>query len=242
MEISIVMVTWNRQEITEEAIRAIAKNTITPSRLIVIDNDSDNPMKVRLRELQEQGFIHRLVELHENKGLEPAKNIGMQYVESDLFISTDNDCLPMKVDKDGDWLSKLVNLMSQYPEYGAISCRTQVMVGSGNIYDGHEDEDVVEFPWPGGSLRIMRTNLINEIGGWRNEVPSRGQEERYIGEKIREFGYTTGFATKVKCYHMFGKDGNWGYGHVQPSEHGHSPVSHPAIQNGDDDEEIKEYI
>jgi hypothetical protein len=76
-----------------------------------------------------------LIELDENIGLEPAKNIGLQNVESDLFVSTDNDCIPMPPDKEGDWLSKLVKLMDDNPEFAAISCRTQVMIGSGNIFD-----------------------------------------------------------------------------------------------------------
>jgi hypothetical protein len=40
---------------------------------------------------------------------------------------------------------------------------------------------------------------------------------------------------------MFG-DGNWGYGDLTPEEHGHNPVCHPAIQNGDDENEIKKYL
>jgi GT2 family glycosyltransferase len=240
--IDIVMVTWNRPEITERSIRAIAKNTTTPSRLIVVDNGSSNPMRVRLRELQEQGFIHQLVELEENVGLEPAKNHGMQFVESELFVSTDNDILPMEPDTLGDWLSKLVTLMEQNPGYGAIASRTQVMIGTGNIFFGHEDDGIIEFPHPGGSLRIMRTDAVRRVGGWRQDVTSRGAEERYICGKLREVGYLTGFAVKVKCYHMFGADANWGYGDVHPTDHGHNPIWHPAIVNGDNEERITEWL
>src|SRR3972149_925409 len=200
----IVMVTWLRKEITARAIKTLAKNTITPSRLIVVDNGSGYEMQEMLRELKEEGFINELVSLADNIGLEPAKNIGLQYVTSPLFVSTDNDILPEKPDGDEDWLSKLIDLIKRHSDYAAIAARTQVMIGTGNIFDGHEDEDIVEFSHPGGSLRIMRTDIVRKIGGWRDDVLSRGQEEMYICNEIRQHGYRTGFAVKVKCYHQFG--------------------------------------
>jgi hypothetical protein len=147
----------------------------------------------------------------------------------------------MKPDKDGDWLSKLNKLIFENPDFGAISSRTQVMIGTGNIFDGHEDEDIVEFPWPGGSLRLMNTQAVRDAGGWRDDAPSRGSEERHIGQGLHLLEYKTGFAVKVKCYHLFGS-GNWGYGEMLPEEHGHNPVCHPLIQNGDDQNDIKEYV
>jgi GT2 family glycosyltransferase len=145
----------------------------------------------------------------------------------------------MKPNENGDWLSQLVELMDNNPDYGAISCRTQVMIGTGNIFEGHEEEDLLEFPHPGGSLRIMRTDLVKKIGGWRKDVGGRGSEEKYICGKIHEAGFKTGFAVKVKCYHLFG-DSNWGYEDMKPEEHGHTPIYHPAL-NGDDQEELKNY-
>jgi len=240
-KIDIVMVCWGRMAMTELAIMTISQHTMTPYRLIVIDNYSSEEMRDMLRNLEDNGVIDVLVLLDTNIGLEPAKNIGLSHVKSELFISTDNDCLPMKDNDDGDWLQKLVTLMDNNEEYAAIASRTQVMIGTGNIFDEHENEDIVDFPWPGGSLRIMRTAAVIEAGGWRDDVVSRGSEERYICGLLHELGYKTGFSTKVRCYHMFG-DGNWGYGDMSPEEHGHNPVCHPLIQNGDDVEDVKEYI
>jgi len=68
----------------------------------------------------------------------------------------------------------------------------------------------------------------------------RGSEEKYIGEKIRAAGYKTGFATNIRCYHLFGDDGNWGYGDLKPEEHGHTPIWHPALK-GDRKEVLSDY-
>ena len=228
--VDIVMVAWKREDFTIRSQETIMHNTLYPFSLTTIYNESLGDEVKR---------SHNLVSLDDNIGLEPAKNIGMSFVKSKYFISTDNDCLPMKPNEKGDWLTQLVELMDSHPEYGAISCRTQVMIGTGNIFEGHEDEDIVEFPHPGGSLRIMRTDLVKKIGGWRNDMKGRGSEEKYISEKIHQAGFKTGFAVKVKCYHLFG-DGNWGYGEMKAEEHGHTPIWHPAL-NGDDKVELLNY-
>ena len=231
--VDIVMVSWKREDFTKRVLEAIKNNTIHPFRLTLVNNESTGWMSP---------IITNSVNLKENWGLEPAKNIGMSFVKSKYFISTDNDCLPMKPNEKGDWLSQLVELMDKNPEYGAISCRTQVMIGTGNIFEGHEDEDLLEFPHPGGSLRIMRTDLVKKIGGWRNDVGGRGTEEKYISGKIHEAGFRTGFAVKVKCYHLFGEGNHdWGYTGMKPEEHYHNDVSHPVLDNPDNAEELKEY-
>ena len=234
--LDIVMTTWHRPEMTARMITELEDKTDVPYRLTVVDNDSPDEMQQGLLNFKMEGLIHNLILLSENIGLEPAKNIGLGFVKSPWFVSTDNDCLPSQC-----WLGKLVQLTCDNPDYVAISCRTQVMIGTGNIFEGHEDEEILEFPHPGGSLRIMNTQAVLDVGGWRNDVNSRGQEEKYICGKLREKGFKTGFAVKIKTYHMFG-DGNWGYDdNWKPEDHGHTPIWHPAL-NGDNEERIKEWL
>jgi glycosyltransferase involved in cell wall biosynthesis len=240
--IDIVLSVWNRPAMTERVIRDLAVQTTTPSRLIVVDDGSEKETYNMLQKFKRDGIIDTLIRHKKNIGLEASKNDGMQAVQSELFVSTDNDCLPEYYTEEGDWLSKLVKLMDERPDFGAIACRTQVMIGTGNIYDGFEEQPVVDFPWPGGSLRIMRSQLVRDLGGWRDWEPSRGSEEKHICQKIREAGYRTGFAVKVRTYHMFGEDGNWGYGGLEPELHGHTPVCHPAIQNGDNEDDIGRWL
>jgi glycosyltransferase involved in cell wall biosynthesis len=228
---------------SERTIKHLALVTSTPSRLIVVDDGSDRETNTMLQRLKREGFIDTLIRNKYNIGLEPSKNLGLQAVKSDYFISTDNDCLPEYPRKD-DWLAKLIHLMDMNPGYGAIACRTQVMIGTGNIFEQADEtgEPLVDFPHPGGSVRIMQRKLITRIGGWRDWVESRGSEEKHIGGKLREIGFRSAFATHVRCYHMFGDDANWGYGTLEPEKHGHTPIWHPAIQNGDDEGDIERWL
>jgi len=235
--LDIIMVAWKRPDFTSRSLKAILENTKYPFRLHLIINEA--PVINGMLIVGMDDVYESVTMLKDNIGLEPAKNLGLFFAKSKYFISTDNDILPMKPNEKGDWLTQLVDLAEQNPDYGAISCRTQVMIGTGNIFSGKEEQDIVEFPHPGGSLRIMRTDLVKKLGGWRNDMKGRGSEEKYIGEKIREAGYKTGFATKVKCYHLFGEK-NWGYGDMPIEEHGHTKIWHPAL-DGDSPEKLKEY-
>lgn len=246
-KIPIHFVCWERPEITELAIRTIARNTNSGNyRLVVLDNGSSREQQEMLTQLHENGLIDELHLLPENIGLEPARNRLLELAPEQYYlICADNDCLPPPIDKDGrDWIDKLFDLMAENPEYGAISCRTQVMIGTGNIFEGKEDEAVVEFPHPGGSLRIMRTDLVKRAGGWR-DVGGRGAEERHICGKLHDLGYKTGFAVKVTTLHLFGikdKTDRWGYSpEMKPEDSGHSDIWHPSLEQGDRREDVSWY-
>lgn len=214
--INIVLTTWLRESITMTMLEALEKNTQTPYKLIIIDGGSE---KFYQEYFMKKADVY--VKLDKNHGLEYAKNIGMQFVDSDLFISTDNDILPYKYDP--DWLSQLVDLMNRYPEYGAIALRPQILVGTGNIFADKTDE-VIEFSHVPGYLRIMRTDIVKKLGAWNDKRPLRGHEEYWISERMRDMGIKVGWANNIKCWHYFGRE-NWGYGDLPVSEHGHTPVS-----------------
>ncbi len=245
-KVDIHFVSWQRPEITELAIRTIARNTKSGNyRLTVLDNNSDQKQKDMLYGLYEEGLIDELILNPFNIGLEPARTMLLEKAtHGEYFICADNDCLPQPIYEGKDWIEKLLELMQKYENYAAISCRTQVMIGSGNIFED-ETTDVTEFPHPGGSLRIMRTDLVKLVGGWRTDVRGRGTEERYICGELRKIGFKTGFATHVRTLHLFGlKDetDRWGYDKDwMPDKTGHSDISHPALEQGDIFEEVEQY-
>ncbi len=243
MKVDIHFVSWQRPKITELAIRTIARNTKPGNyRLVVFDNNSDAEQRQMLFNLHENGLIDELILHAQNAGLEFARDYMLNYcTRGDYFICADNDCLPEPIETE-DWVERLVDLMTRYEDYAAISCRTQVMIGSGNIFED-ESKEITDFPHPGGSLRIMRTRAVKAVGGWEGK-PGRGAEERWICGQLREFGWKTAFATNIKTLHLFGlKDTDrWGYDKEwKPEKTGHSDISHPALDQGDDLVEIEKY-
>lgn len=246
------LVSWNRPKMTELVIRTIHKNTNPDNfRLVVLDNHSDPETQALLDRLHNAGMIDELHIFNNNMGLEKARDFALHYcAKSDYFVCVDNDCLPPPHKVDGsDWLDELKKLMVDNPEYGAMSLRTQVMIGTGNIFEEADELgwDLVDFPHPGGSFRIMSTDLIKQLGGWDRGAEGRGQEERYIGEKINDAGFKTAFTAKLQTLHLFGtrsghETDRWGYHKdMLPEQTGHSDIAHPALTNGDDYNEVLKY-
>lgn len=246
--IDIHLVSWQRPKITELTIRTIARNTKPENyRLVVLDNGSSLEQQNMLRNLQDNGIIDELILWDKNYGLESARQYLLQGSHTPFIICADNDCLPPPITEETDWVERLLGLMEKYEDFAAISCRTQVMIGTGNIFEEADEsgDDIVEFPHPGGSLRVMRTQVVKDVGGWDRQSDGRGAEERFIGGKLHEAGWRTAFAVKIRTLHLFGlKDisDRWGYDkELKPEDTGHSDISHPALTNGDDPEEVSIY-
>lgn len=237
------LVSWNRPKMTELVIKTIHRNTDRNDfRLVVLDNGSSGDTPDMLQQLQDNGLIDELFLLKTNLGLEAARNFLLKNATTtDYFVDIDNDCLPPE-----GWLPKQLDLIKKYEGYAAISQRTQVMIGTGNIFEETDVSKIplTDFPHPGGSFRLMDTKAVVEVGGWDREAPGRGAEERYICGKLREAGYKTAFATFIQCLHLFGLQDTdrWGYDKDwEPADTGHSDIWHPVLANGDDVEEIKKY-
>lgn len=205
--IDILMTTYYRLDFTKKVIEAIISRTDPFFRLIVVDNGSQDGTREYLQEMEKKypAYFKRVILLPENVGLQKAKNIGMEYVTTELFVNTDNDCIPPKLAP--CWLKQQIELMERNPQFAAISLRPQTLVGVGPIF--RDAKEVVENNVAGGSLRLMRTAAVKEVGGWLDDFENR-QEEWNICTKLRKAGYKVGYAKELFCYHMFGP-GNWGY-------------------------------
>lgn len=216
--IDIVMTTWKRETMTLLALQVLIDNTDFPCRLIIVDNGSDPYAQAIYSKVADVYHV-----FDRNMGLEYAKNYAMQFVNSKYFISTDNDILvPKRVDS--DWLTRLYFLMINNQEYGAIALRPQVLVGTGDIF-GDNPPEILEFSHVPGYMRIMDTELVRDLGAWNAKRPLRGHEEYWISEKMRDAGKKVGWASNIKCYHLFGE--NWGYTGMTAEETGHNPVQLP---------------
>ena len=226
--ISIVVTSYYREELTEKCLLSIKENTTYPHSVTVIDNGSDMETQDTLWDLKEMGLIDTLILLPENKGLEPAKNLALNFVESELYVDTDNDVVAHKYE-DKCWLTRLVELMDKYPDYVAISSTPQIFIGAIKSEMFKDAGEVVGRDFVGGSLRIMRTAEVKAVGGWRSSpkdmVEANRGEEHYICGKLRQAGWKVGYARDVECKHLFGSnpDEPWGYPKGVP--HYHRPIS-----------------
>lgn len=219
--VDIVITSYERLAFTFEMLQMIKQHTDYLHRVIVVDNGSKD--QAALTAWKNNGLIDVLLLLDKNYGLEPAKNYGLSLVRSPLYIDSDNDCLPSPRLGGVDWLTRLVTLMYEHPDYAAIACPPQVFIGANKSELFNHSGDIKEWDKAGGSLRLMRTDVVREVGAWRTNpadmVEANRSEEWYISAKIRALGYKVGYAKNIECFHMFGDDSEWGYGPDTPHYH-----------------------
>ena len=122
--ISILMVTYERDYLLKRAINALYERTRYPYRLFVVDNNSKtDETKNTLKYFKKIGKVFEHIFLDENVGLPAALNAGFSHMQSEYFITTQDDLIPP--DLQPCWLERLVHLIEKYPEYGAICMRIQ---------------------------------------------------------------------------------------------------------------------
>lgn len=247
--VDIFITCFLRQAYTEKTINYLYERTKYPFRLFVIDNGGNDEV---LTEAVKQNKVFLWVKNSSNIGIHAAWNMALSMAESEYFITSDNDIyvpdlrntneewnidlntIEYKEEVNNfDWLSRMVKLMDQRPDYGAISLHPHIFIGAAGI-DPQDPEDVKERNMCGAVMRIMRTEVARKAGGWLHVIrTSRNHEERTICSQLQAAGYKVGIASRIRAYHPFGKDtgGNWGYPpEVTPEMQGHNPGLKDYVQ------------
>lgn len=229
--IDICLLSCNRRRIAETVIREIKRRTTTPHRLLVLDDGSRDGTAETLAELEEEGLIDGLLLSPGNLGVHAGHNRLLECVTSPLYVSTDCDLVPHAPAHGADWLARLLRLMERRPEYGALACLPHALVGDSLARWRSGSSPVVERPWCGAALRLMRAEAVRAVGGWRTGAPpGRNDEERWVCGGLRRAGWLTGYARNVRCIHLWGEptlgEDEWGY--PPGFEHGHRPVCPPV--------------
>ena len=204
------MTRFNRAEITLKSIEYLIERTRYPYRLFLIDNGSDLEL--------DHGYFLEEIKFKDNYGIHAAWNTALALAESEYFITADNDLYVP--DLEPCWLTQMVKLMDNNKDYAAIAAQPHEYLGASTPTDCHSG--VCKVSHCGAVVRLMRTDAVRKTGGWDHRLDAkRNHEEKTICGKLRTNGWEVGYAEKIKCYHDFGDDDNWGYKEIHPHKHGH---------------------
>lgn len=210
--IDIIIATYNRRKLLQQTIEGIEQRTKASFRLIVVDNCSDADDTVRyLQQIKKEGRLKVLILNDKNIGAAGAFNKGFAYVESDLFITTDDDIVPPELEP--CWLEQLVELFNKnYPEYGAISLRHARTIGVSfnrstilHFPDNELGEAKASCPW----LRIQKRSDVEKLPklfGSRMKYNST-----YFRRVMERQGFRCGYTKDIWANHIGYAASNKGY-------------------------------
>jgi len=203
--ISIVIPTWNQNEMTVECITAIRENT-QDCEIIVVDNGSNPPF-----EKPYTGFIDTTVIRNDkNMGFPIAINQGVRAAKRDVVILLNNDVVVTP-----GWADKLMEALHEFsivgPTTNICSGIQRNAVGSYNNKDelnaaaeewaenfgGH----ILEVRWIIGFCMAIRRSVFDDIGYMDEAMwPCCGEEVDFC-LRAREAGHRIGVVFGCYVHH-----------------------------------------
>ncbi len=151
--VSVVVPTFNRRQILERCVEALAAQTYSNYEVIIVDDGStdDTPRFLEQFAASHPELDFRYSRNEPNLGANPSRNLGIRKATGEFIALQDNDCIA-----DPDWIEQLLR--------GFTSERVAVVVGRvespppSNIYE-LTFKGTLRVPGPGIANRLVSCNM-----------------------------------------------------------------------------------
>jgi GT2 family glycosyltransferase/mannosyltransferase OCH1-like enzyme len=160
-KISIVMLTYNRLDITKRCLESYLKclNNDYIEEMIILDNDSNTELVEYLKEFQEYHEKIKLIFLSENLGVCGGRSILFKEAIGDIIISIDSDAYLIS----NNFFDKIINILYN-EKYGIVGIsgayiRDWTFGSQEDIDDDDDNEYLVDHI--AGCCQAFRRDLFN---------------------------------------------------------------------------------
>lgn len=192
---TLMMVTYNRLELTKQTIDSLVKTTKRPCNLVVVDNGSTDGTVEYLEELELPEHIKLVGRcLFENKGIAIGRNIALKMADelkTKWYCTIDND-----VEMPEGWLQQCVEIMEANKGYGAVGVNMEVAPYPVVTRGGHTVQEK-----PSGNLgtacMVFRKQIHQMIGFFNTEYGKYGEEDADFGMRVRVAGFRMGYIEQM---------------------------------------------
>jgi len=190
--ITLMMVTYNRLDLTKRTLQSIEDNTKTYYNLVIVDNGSEDGTKEFLEDYKPHMNCakYETVFNDENKGIAIGRNQclkGAVALDTDWFCTMDND-----VEVPDGWLSECVNIMTANPKYAMIGVNMEDIK-----YPMITSNDYTFQTKPRGNLGtaciVFQAKLQKMLGYFNTEYGLYGEEDADYGMRARVAGFGLGY-------------------------------------------------
>lgn len=169
-KLSVVVLNWNRRELTERCIESIRAHTDTDFELIMVDNGSDEPTPQWTEEVADVAVLNPA-----NLGFAPGMNAGLRVARGEFVAFANNDTV-----FPSSWASRLLETFAAYPSAGIV---LPAVTAAGNPYAVREAPGshrlvVPAFrELPSGVVYVVRTADMRALGGWDERYHMASRED-----------------------------------------------------------------
>lgn len=214
LPISIVILAWNRWDLTERCLRSIFALPIPKdTEILVVDNASTDVTPAALARLAEKIPQLRHIRMSRNLGPAGGRDAALQHARGKTLVFLDND-VEVKHER---WLDILMEPFLYHPRIGACGA-------FGVLHTSDETEAwsqkllfpgmIVPVSWISSFCVAVRKQALIDSGGWRPDLyPLYGMEDVSFGYSLRQAGWISVVAGQfVPVTHgMNHRDGHYDY-------------------------------
>jgi GT2 family glycosyltransferase len=204
--VDVVMLTWNKLDLTRQAVRSYRRHVRHPYRLICVDNGSTDGTLDYLRTAADLVIANS-----SNVGAVRARNQGYAVAASELVLFSDND-----IEFECDVVARLVAAMEREPRLGMVApLLNQHLEEIGQYPHGASLSEItaeIAASAPPSLLDpsllvaacvMFRRGMIDEVGGWDTAFDPYGHEDFDFTLRARARGWRASIA--LDCYvHHYG--------------------------------------
>ena len=204
----LVLLSWNHLELTKPCLESLFRSTkLVPSRLIIVDNGSEPPVREFLRSVRLAGAIREvlLIQNEKNEGFPGGMNKGIQASTAPYVCLLNNDLLFTT-----RWLTKLVEVAEAHPDVGVLNPASSTfgdMPPRGMSLDDYADSLeakrglYVEVGMCIGFCMLIKREVIDKIGILTTEVERIFFEDEDYCMRAQAAGYRCVIVQGAYVYH-----------------------------------------
>lgn len=191
---SLMMVTYNRLELTRQTLDCIFENTDYPFNLIVVDNASSDKTVDYLYTVcgdrvaantNLKGF--KLQRNESNLGIAVARNQALLMAEGDWLCTLDNDVLLPKC-----WLTQCIDILAHNPKFGMLGVNMED-TNYGLVRNAEHEWQEKPRGNLGTACTVFNRSLHKLLGFFNTEYGLYGEEDADLGMRVRVMGLRMGY-------------------------------------------------
>ncbi len=240
MDVTIIIISWNSQQILKKCLQHVFAQTVQPHRIIVVDNNSSDK-SASIAEEFESIDVRRMAI---NLGFAAGNNQALDECKTEWVALLNPDAFPAP-----NWLESLMTAATDNPDIAVFGSRQLcfdnplIIDGIGDIYhmsgivwrEHHrvpqQADDLIakEIFSPCAAAALYKRQVINEMGGFDEDFFCY-MEDVDLGFRLRLAGYKSLYVPEAAVYHV-GSATTGGHHSDFSVYHGHRNLVWTFIKN-----------
>jgi GT2 family glycosyltransferase len=196
-DITLMMVTYNRLDLTKRTLENLWKSTDVPYNLVIIDNGSTDGTVRYLLELKDstlpnvETFV--IQQNMDNKGIADGRNAALKIADeigTKWYCTIDND-----VEVPSGWLGECIDILKVNKKYGMIGVNMEgvkypLITENGKTFQSKPQGNL-------GTACMVFRKQVHQALGFFKKYNKYGLEDSDFGMRARVFGFKLGYIKRM---------------------------------------------